>query len=180
MLRLSELKKGDRARVVGFDEPSTSYARHLLSLGLIPGTRIKVARFAPLGDPIEIQFRGALSDPAPPRSERPAPRKAMTTIALIGNPNAGKTTVFNGLTGAHQRVGNWPGVTVERKSGHFRHGDERLEVVDLPGIYSLLSVNATDAQDSRIARDFLLDGDIDVIVNVVDAVEPRARPVSDE
>jgi ferrous iron transport protein A len=60
MVRLSELKKGDRARVVGFDEPSTNYARHLLSLGLIPGTRITVARFAPLGDPIEIQFRGAL------------------------------------------------------------------------------------------------------------------------
>ena len=93
----------------------------------------------------------------------------MTTVALIGNPNAGKTTVFNGLTGSHQRVGNWPGVTVERKSGQFRHGDARFEVVDLPGIYSLLSVNATDAQDSRIARDFLLDADIDVIVNVVDA-----------
>ncbi|HTK98486.1 MAG TPA: Fe(2+) transporter permease subunit FeoB [Pseudomonadales bacterium] len=93
----------------------------------------------------------------------------MTTVALIGNPNAGKTTVFNALTGSHQRVGNWPGVTVERKSGYFRHGDARLEVVDLPGIYSLLAVNATDAQDSRIARDFLLDAEIDVIVNVVDA-----------
>ena len=93
----------------------------------------------------------------------------MTTIALIGNPNAGKTTVFNALTGSHQRVGNWPGVTVERKSGYYRHGDERLEVIDLPGIYSLLAVNATDAQDARIARDYLLDADIDVIVNVVDA-----------
>ena len=93
----------------------------------------------------------------------------MTTVALIGNPNAGKTTVFNALTGSHQRVGNWPGVTVERKSGHFRHGDARLEVIDLPGIYSLLAVNATDAQDARIARDFLLDAEIDVIVNVVDA-----------
>jgi ferrous iron transport protein A len=58
MVRLSELDKGDCARVVGFDEPATSYARHLLSLGLIPGTRITVARFAPLGDPVEIQFRG--------------------------------------------------------------------------------------------------------------------------
>ncbi|HET6470783.1 MAG TPA: Fe(2+) transporter permease subunit FeoB, partial [Pseudomonadales bacterium] len=93
----------------------------------------------------------------------------MTTIALIGNPNAGKTTVFNALTGSHQRVGNWPGVTVERKSGYFKHGDARLEVIDLPGIYSLLAVNATDAQDARIARDFLLDADIDLIVNVVDA-----------
>jgi len=93
----------------------------------------------------------------------------MTTIALIGNPNAGKSTVFNALTGGHQRVGNWPGVTVERKSGHFRHGDVRLEVIDLPGIYSLLAVNATDAQDAQIARDFLLDDEIDLIVNVIDA-----------
>ncbi len=93
----------------------------------------------------------------------------MTTVALIGNPNAGKTTVFNALTGSHQRVGNWPGVTVERKSGYFRHGDTQVEVIDLPGIYSLLAVNATDAQDARIARDFLLDTDIDVLVNVVDA-----------
>jgi ferrous iron transport protein B len=93
----------------------------------------------------------------------------MTTLALIGNPNSGKSTLFNALTGAHQRVGNWPGVTVERKSGHFRHGGVRLEVVDLPGIYSLLSINATDAQDARIARDYLLDANIDLIINVVDA-----------
>ena len=59
MVSLSELKRGDEARVVGFDDPADPYARQLLSLGLIPGTRIKVARFAPLGDPIEIQFRGA-------------------------------------------------------------------------------------------------------------------------
>jgi len=59
MSRLSDLKKGDRARVVGFDDATMPYARRLLSLGLIPGTRFTVARFAPLGDPIEIQFRGA-------------------------------------------------------------------------------------------------------------------------
>lgn len=91
------------------------------------------------------------------------------TIALIGNPNCGKTTLFNALTGAHQRVGNWPGVTVERKTGHYRHGDERIEIIDLPGIYSLLSVNATEAEDARIARDYLSGTDVDVIVNVVDA-----------
>ena len=59
MVRLSELNKGDCARVVGFGEASAPYARHLLSLGLIPGTQIKFVRFAPLGDPVEIQFRGA-------------------------------------------------------------------------------------------------------------------------
>jgi ferrous iron transport protein B len=93
----------------------------------------------------------------------------MTTIALIGNPNCGKTTLFNALTGAHQRVGNWPGVTVERKSGQYRHGDARIEVVDLPGIYSLLALNATAAEDARIARDFLASNAVDLVVNVVDA-----------
>ena len=57
----------------------------------------------------------------------------MTQIALVGNPNSGKTTVFNDLTGTRQRVGNWPGVTVERKTGSFRHGDSQVDVVDLPG-----------------------------------------------
>ncbi len=59
MVRLSELQRGEQARVVGFDDPTTPYARQLLSLGLIPGTCITLARFAPLGDPVEIQFRGA-------------------------------------------------------------------------------------------------------------------------
>ena len=58
-------------------------------------------------------------------------------IALIGNPNCGKTTLFNALTGSHQKVGNWPGVTVERKSGSFRYADQNFEITDLPGIYSL-------------------------------------------
>ncbi len=58
-------------------------------------------------------------------------------IALVGNPNSGKTTLFNRLTGSHQKVGNWPGVTVERKSGFFKHAEQRFEVIDLPGTYSL-------------------------------------------
>ncbi len=97
------------------------------------------------------------------------PVAAGPTIALIGNPNCGKTTLFNALTGAHQRVGNWPGVTVERKSGSYRHGDDRIEVVDLPGIYSLLAIDATEAEDARIARDYLASAAVDLVVNVVDA-----------
>ena len=61
----------------------------------------------------------------------------MRKIALIGNPNCGKTTLFNILTGANQKVGNWPGVTVEKKFGHFSLVDDEIELVDLPGIYSL-------------------------------------------
>jgi ferrous iron transport protein B len=88
-------------------------------------------------------------------------------IALIGNPNSGKTTLFNALTGSHQRVGNWPGVTVEKKYGSFRHGDTECEIVDLPGIYSLEQNSIS--LDEKIARDYLSSEDIDVILNVVDA-----------
>ena len=93
----------------------------------------------------------------------------MTTLALIGNPNSGKSTLFNALTGAHQHVGNWPGVTVEKKVGHFRHDGAEFEVVDLPGTYSLNDVDATEAIDEQIARSFLGSSETDVIVNVVDA-----------
>jgi len=86
-------------------------------------------------------------------------------LALAGNPNSGKSTIFNELTGAHQHVGNWPGVTVEHKEGMTRLGDQRFRVVDLPGIYSL----SPYSQEEVIARNFLLDGQVDVIVNVVDA-----------
>ena len=93
----------------------------------------------------------------------------MTTfrIALVGNPNCGKTTLFNALTGSHQKVGNWPGVTVERKSGSFRFADYDCEIIDLPGIYSMEQDYL--GLDEKIARDFLVRGEFDAIVNVVDA-----------
>ncbi len=88
-------------------------------------------------------------------------------VALIGNPNCGKTTLFNDLTGAHQKVGNWPGVTVEKKTGIFSVGDRRIELVDLPGIYSLEQEYV--GLDEQIARDFVQDEEVDVIINIVDA-----------
>ncbi len=90
------------------------------------------------------------------------------TVGLVGNPNSGKTTIFNALTGARQKVGNWPGVTVERKSGFYRH-DGSVEVVDLPGTYSLISVSEHSSIDERIACDFILSRKADVMVNVLDA-----------
>lgn len=91
------------------------------------------------------------------------------TIGLVGNPNSGKTTIFNALTGAKQKVGNWPGVTVERKSGFFKVLDKTIEAVDLPGTYSLIAVSETSSIDERIACDFILSRKADVIVNVLDA-----------
>ncbi|MDW8324151.1 MAG: Fe(2+) transporter permease subunit FeoB [Burkholderiales bacterium] len=90
------------------------------------------------------------------------------TLALVGNPNCGKTTLFNQLTGARQRVGNWPGVTVEKKTGAYRHGGRLYTVVDLPGTYSLDVADAVSL-DERIARDYVQAGEADLIVNIVDA-----------
>jgi len=86
-------------------------------------------------------------------------------VALAGNPNTGKSTVFNALTGLHQHTGNWPGKTVARAEGGFSFGDSRYKLVDLPGTYSLLSASV----DEEIARNFLLFGQPDVTVIVVDA-----------
>lgn len=91
----------------------------------------------------------------------------MATIALVGNPNCGKTTLYNTLTGSRQHVGNWPGVTVERKSGFFIYQDILFEVVDLPGVYSL-NVASESAVDESIACQFILNQQADFIVNILD------------
>ncbi|WP_440056853.1 ferrous iron transport protein B (plasmid) [Pseudoalteromonas sp. T1lg65] len=88
-------------------------------------------------------------------------------IALVGNPNCGKTTLFNRLTGSKQKVGNWPGVTVEKKQGYFILGDQNVELIDLPGLYSLEQIEPS--QDEQIACDYLKQNDADVIINIVDA-----------
>lgn len=86
-------------------------------------------------------------------------------IAIAGNPNCGKTTLFNAITGSDQRVGNWPGVTVEKKSGHFSFSHVSGEIVDLPGIYSL----TPDSEDELAAKRFLSEQSYDLVINVVDA-----------
>lgn len=89
-------------------------------------------------------------------------------IALVGNPNCGKTTIFNRLTGARQKVGNWPGVTIEKKTGSLVVGENQLiEVTDLPGLYNLDQIDP--AQDEQIATDYLLSNQTDLIINIVDA-----------
>ncbi|NLW86281.1 MAG: ferrous iron transport protein B [Planctomycetes bacterium] len=90
---------------------------------------------------------------------------APLTIALAGNPNSGKTTIFNALTGGRQHVGNYPGVTVEKKEGACRYGDARLRVVDLPGTYSLTAYSAEEI----VARDFLINDKPDVVIDILDA-----------
>jgi len=87
------------------------------------------------------------------------------TIALVGNPNAGKSTIFNALTGARQHVGNWPGKTVEKKEGLCKHKGHEIQVVDLPGIYSLTAYSVEEI----IARDYIIEEKPDVVIDVVDA-----------
>ena len=87
------------------------------------------------------------------------------TIALAGNPNSGKTTLFNVLTGSHQYIGNWPGVTVEKKEGNLKTNKD-IKITDLPGIYSLSPYTLEEV----VARNYLLDEHIDVILNIVDGM----------
>ncbi|MDF2944945.1 MAG: ferrous iron transport protein [Herbinix sp.] len=86
-------------------------------------------------------------------------------VGFVGNPNCGKTTLFNAYTGANLKVANWPGVTVEKKEGAFKYHDHRFKLVDLPGIYSLTSYT----MEERLTREFILDSNVDVIINIVDA-----------
>ncbi len=86
-------------------------------------------------------------------------------IALAGNPNSGKSTVFNALTGARQHVGNWPGKTVEKKEGICKRNGDEIQVVDLPGTYSLTAYSLEEV----IARDYILEEKSDVVIDVVDA-----------
>lgn len=86
-------------------------------------------------------------------------------LALIGNPNVGKTALFNTLTGGHYHVGNWPGVTVERREGKRRFAGQEIRIVDLPGVYSLTAYSL----DQRVAREYLLSGKANAIVDIVDA-----------
>jgi len=115
-------------------------------------------------------MKNCCKDLAPPTDHRD-PAGSEFTVAIIGNPNCGKTTLFNNLTGSHQRVGNWPGVTVERKEGNFRDTAGQIRVVDLPGVYTLATPpgDSSGSLDERLARDYILSADCDVVINIVDA-----------
>ncbi|OAI22734.1 Fe(2+) transporter permease subunit FeoB [Methylomonas koyamae] len=94
---------------------------------------------------------------------------AVFTVGVVGNPNCGKTTLFNALTGSKQHVGNWPGVTVEQKTGEYFHKGKQIDVVDLPGTYSLEADDDSISLDEKVARDYVASRQADLIVNIVDA-----------
>lgn len=90
-------------------------------------------------------------------------------IALIGNPNCGKSTLFNALTGARQHIGNWPGVTIERKTGSMHINNQSIDIVDLPGTYAIENLQIATSEDELIAREFVLNEPDSLIVNIIDA-----------
>ena len=178
--------------------------QHFLDMGMIPGAEITVVKFAPMGDPMELQIHGyeltlrlAEADqievePIRKRSrshegqqnikasehpglgeegkyhskedENPLPKETRLTYALVGNQNCGKTTLFNQLTGANQHVGNFPGVTVDRKDGSIK-GYPNTQVTDLTGIYSMSPYSSEEI----VSRNFVLNEKPKAIINIVDA-----------
>jgi len=178
--------------------------QHFLDMGVIPGATVTLVKYAPLGDPMELQIHGyqltlrvadaekigirpyenteeekknvsvekksshlGLGESGKyhvKAGETPLPKGTVLRFALAGNQNCGKTTLFNQLTGANQHVGNFPGVTVDRKSGPIRRRPNTL-VTDLPGIYSL----SPFSQEEIVSREFILKDKPTGIINIVDA-----------
>ena len=201
-MTLKELKIGESA-VIDTVGGTGELRQHFLDMGLIPGEKVTLVKFAPMGDPMELQIHGyeltlRLDDAArieitpaeapaaaPARKagrmvehpglgeggryhtkkgEHPLPDGTVLTFALAGNQNCGKTTLFNQLTGSNQHVGNFPGVTVDRKSGAIK-GHPETEVTDLPGIYSMSPYSSEEI----VTRQFIIGEKPTGIINIVDA-----------
>ena len=203
MITLKELKIGQSAviRAVGGEG---ALRQHFLDMGVIPGAEVTVVKFAPMGDPMELQVHGyeltlRLDDAAKieveqidaranehkridhidstehpglgetgkyhdKENENPLPDGTILTYALVGNQNSGKTTLFNQLTGSNQHVGNFPGVTVDRKDGVIKGHPDTL-ITDLPGIYSMSPYSSEEI----VSRNFVLEDKPTAIINIVDA-----------
>ena len=200
-MKLNELGIGLSARILTVDGEE-ALRQHLLDMGMIPGTVVKVVKYAPMGDPVELMVHGyeltlrlddasrieieQLTDIEDTKerkrvrsehpglgeggrfhvkgSAKPLPDDALLTFALVGNQNSGKTTLFNQLTGSNQHVGNFPGVTVDRKDGPIRNRPNTM-VTDLPGIYSMSPYSIEEI----VSRDHVLNEKPKGIINILDA-----------
>ena len=202
-MTLKELEIGKSAviKTVGGEG---ALRQHFLDMGVIPGAEVTVIKFAPMGDPMELQIHGyeltlRLADADQITIEQissrtrkhegarninqsvhpglgeegkyhvkgdgnPLPEKTRLTYALVGNQNCGKTTLFNQLTGSNQHIGNFPGVTVDRKDGPIKGHPDTL-VTDLPGIYSMSPYSSEEI----VSRNFVLEDKPKAIINIIDA-----------
>lgn len=202
-MTLKELKAGESARILSVGGEG-ALRQHFLDMGVIPGAEMTVIKFAPMGDPMELQVHGyeltlrladadqieiekidararehkglsAISNAEHPGlgeegkyhvkgSKKPLPAEETLTYALVGNQNCGKTTLFNQLTGSNQHVGNFPGVTVDRKDGAIK-GHVNTQITDLPGIYSMSPYSSEEI----VSRNFVLENRPKAVINIVDA-----------
>lgn len=175
---LSTLKEGDIAQVLSLIG-GNAFTSRLASMGIAPAIRLKVLRQSG-GGPLIVQVgdgRVALGmgeaekilvQVLPEAAGEPPPEKEESQqllVALAGQPNIGKSTIFNILTGLSQHVGNWPGKTVEKKEGIHRSGEVEMRIVDLPGTYSLTACS----EEEKVARNFIIHESPDVIVLLVNA-----------
>ena len=203
ILKLSELKTGESAVIQNVGGQG-ELRQHFLDMGIIPGAEVTLVKFAPMGDPMELQVHGyeltlRLSEAEKIQIQRitersnkheriqkintsnhpglgedgkyhlkgegtPLPKGTLLSFALVGNQNCGKTTLFNQLTGSNQHVGNFPGVTVDKKTGAIKN-HENTEVTDLPGIYSMSPYTSEEI----VSRNFVLNEKPKAIINIVDA-----------
>lgn len=203
ILKLSELKTGESAVIQNVGGQG-ELRQHFLDMGIIPGAEVTLVKFAPMGDPMELQVHGyeltlRLSEAEKIQIQRitersnkheriqkintsnhpglgedgkyhlkgegtPLPKGTLLSFALVGNQNCGKTTLFNQLTGSNQHVGNFPGVTVDKKTGAIKNR-ENTEVTDLPGIYSMSPYTSEEI----VSRNFVLNEKPKAIINIVDA-----------
>ena len=200
-MTLKELKPGESA-VVEEVGGEGSLRQHFLDMGVIPGTEVTLVKYAPMGDPMQLNIHGyeltlRLADADkinvhkikekqeskkkkkktvphpgfgeegkfhPKGSGNPLPDDTILTYALVGNQNCGKTTLFNQLTGSNQHVGNFPGVTVDRKDGTIK-GFPKTKITDLPGIYSM----SPYTNEEIVSRNFVLKEKPKAIINILDA-----------
>ncbi len=203
-MTLNELEVGGSGKITEVGGEG-ALRQHFLDMGVIPGAKVTVLQYAPLGDPIELLIHGytltlRVADAAqigivrseksaaeqkkshrqktehpglgesglrfhPKGSGTPLPDSETLTFALVGNQNCGKTTLFNRLTGSNQHVGNFPGVTVDRKDGPIKGREEKTLVTDLPGIYSMSPYSSEEI----VSRNFVLEQKPKAIINIVDA-----------
>ena len=202
-MTLKDLKINEHARITSVGGEG-ALRQHFLDMGVIPGAELTLVKFAPLGDPMEVQIHGyelslrledaekigiekiaerankhnrikSIKKKKHPglgedgiyhdkKSEDPLPDDELLTFALVGNQNSGKTTLFNQLTGSNQRIGNFPGVTVDRKDGVIR-GYPNTRITDLPGIYSMSPYTGEEV----VSRNFVIEEKPKAIINIVDA-----------
>ncbi len=180
---LSMLKPGERGRIKDI-KAAGPLRRRLMDMGILADEEVKVVKKAPFGDPVEVMIKDYSlslrineakvilvttgdsfhrSSPQVPGAEKS--QKRTITVAVAGNPNSGKSTLINAIAGTRLHVGNWPGVTVEKKEAVLEYKGKKIKLVDLPGTYSL----SPYTQEEIIARDYLVHEIPDVIVNVVDS-----------